>query len=197
MSTPFSRTGGQNELGVESMPATGSVGDGNADGAAAEAALATDAAGAPAAALAVAATAFADTFERWANRRAIEAGASIPRLQLLYAVHCRGPQRMADLAEALAVTPRNVTALVDGLEAESMVRRVPHSTDRRVTLVELTCDSDRVATQFAAYQASIAGLFVDMNDADRSTLLRLFETLRGRMHAESGCSTAAQEAPDA
>jgi DNA-binding MarR family transcriptional regulator len=78
-----------------------------------------------------------------------------------------------------------------------MVRRVPHSTDRRVTLVELTCDSDRVATQFAAYQASIAGLFVDMNDADRSTLLRLFETLRGRMHAESGCSTAAQEAPDA
>jgi DNA-binding MarR family transcriptional regulator len=104
---------------------------------------------------------------------------------------------MADLAEALAVTPRNVTALVDGLEAESMVRRVPHSTDRRVTLVELTCDADHVAAQFAAYQTSIARLFADMPEIDRLTLLRLFETLHGRMRAESGCSTADQEAPDA
>jgi DNA-binding MarR family transcriptional regulator len=147
--------------------------------------------------LAVAATAFADTFERWASRRAFEAGASIPRLRLLNAVHCHGPQKMADLAEALAVTPRNVTALVDGLEAESMVRRVPHSTDRRVTLVELTCDADRVAAQFASYQASIAGLFADMTDTDRTTLLRLFEALRGRMHAESGCATAERQATDA
>jgi DNA-binding MarR family transcriptional regulator len=147
--------------------------------------------------LAVAAAAFADTFERWANRKAVEAGASIPRLRLLYAVHCHGPQKMADLAEALAVTPRNVTALVDGLEAESMVRRVPHSTDRRVTLVELTCDTDRVASQFAAYQASIAGLFADVDDADRVTLLRLFGTLRGRMRAESGCAGAEPEVLDA
>lgn len=147
--------------------------------------------------LAAAATAFADTFERWASRRAFDAGASIPRLRLLNAVHCHGPQKMADLAEALAVTPRNVTALVDGLEAESMVRRVPHATDRRVTLVELTCDADRVAAQFATYQASIAGLFADMTEADRASLLRLFETLRGRMVAESGCSTAGREASDA
>jgi DNA-binding MarR family transcriptional regulator len=148
-------------------------------------------------ALAVTAAAFAGTFERWASHRALEAGASIPRLRLLNAVHCHGPQKMADLAEALAVTPRNVTALVDGLEAESMVRRVPHSTDRRVTLVELTCDADRVAAQFATYQASIAGLFADMTETDRATLLRLLETLRTRMHAESGCATAEQEASDA
>jgi DNA-binding MarR family transcriptional regulator len=85
---------------------------------------------------------------------------------------------MADLADALAVTPRNVTALVDGLEAEGLIRRVPHSTDRRVTLVELTCSSDRVESQFRAFQDSIGGLFADLDEDDRRTLLRLLTTLR-------------------
>ncbi|MGD0018975.1 MAG: MarR family transcriptional regulator [Candidatus Limnocylindrales bacterium] len=151
----------------------------------------------PVAALAVQTAAFADAFARWAGRKAVEAGASVPRLRLLYAVHCHGPQKMADLAEELTVTPRNVTALVDGLEAEGLVRRVPHSTDRRVTLVELTCNSERVAAQFGAYQASIAGLFAGLGAEDQRTLLRLLTTLHDRMHAEAGCSTARVEADDA
>jgi DNA-binding MarR family transcriptional regulator len=130
--------------------------------------------------------AFVETFERWARRKAIEAGASIPRLRLLYSVHCNGPQKMADLADDLTVTPRNVTALVDGLEAEGLVRRVPHSTDRRVTMVELTCSSDRVASQFAAYQASVEALFAELDTADRATLLRLLTTLHERMRADGG-----------
>jgi DNA-binding MarR family transcriptional regulator len=148
-------------------------------------------------AVAAAASAFAGTFDHWANRKAAEAGASVPRLRLLYQVHCNGPQKMADLAEALAVTPRNVTALVDGLESEGLVRRVPHSTDRRVTLVELTCSSDGVAAQFGTFQASLASLFVDMTDDDRRTLLRLMESLHDRMRADASGSTAAREVPDA
>ena len=143
-------------------------------------------------ALAVAASTFAGAFDHWSSRMAAEAGASVPRLRLLYQVHCRGPQKMADLAEGLAVTPRNVTALVDGLEADGLVRRIPHSTDRRVTLVELTCNSDRVATQFGMYQASVAGLFAEMTDDERRTLLRLLGALHDRMQAEAGGSTAAE-----
>jgi DNA-binding MarR family transcriptional regulator len=153
--------------------------------------------GSPAAALAVQAAAFVDTFEHWAHRKAVEAGASIPRLRLLYAIHCLGPQKMADLADQLTVTPRNVTALVDGLEAEGLVRRVPHPTDRRVTLVELTCNRDRVAAQFLAYQASISGLFDALTAGDQRTLLRLLTTLHGRMDAEAGCPTGASALPDA
>jgi DNA-binding MarR family transcriptional regulator len=104
---------------------------------------------------------------------------------------------MADLAEALAVTPRNVTALVDGLEREGLVRRVAHSTDRRITLVELTCNSEGIAAQFAAYQASIASLFEGIGESDRGPLLRLLEALRDRMRAEMGCPTAGKGASDA
>jgi len=145
--------------------------------------------------LAVAASTFVGLFDRWANRKAVEAGASVPRLRLLYEVHCHGPQKMADLADALAVTPRNVTALVDGLEADGLVRRLPHASDRRVTLVELTCNSDRVAAQFATYQSSIASLFVAMTEDERLTLLRLLMGLQARMNAEAACSTTDAEAP--
>jgi DNA-binding MarR family transcriptional regulator len=91
---------------------------------------------------------------------------------------------MADLAGELDVTPRNVTALVDGLEAEGLVRRVPHATDRRVTLVELTCNREKVASQFASYQSSIGGLFADLGDEDQLTLLRLLAALRARMRQD-------------
>ena len=145
--------------------------------------------------LAMAAATFVDTFDRWSSRKAIEAGASVPRLRLLYEVHCNGPRKMADLADALAVTPRNVTALVDGLEADGLVRRQPHSTDRRVTMVELTCNSDRVVAQFATYQSSIADLFVTLTEDERLTLLHLLEGLRARMDADATCTTVAAEAP--
>lgn len=185
MSTGFSTTEPSSDAGLVSEFTTSSAGDGEAPG------------GVSAEALAVAVAAFSGTFERWANRKAVQAGASIPRLRLLYAVHCHGPQKMADLADALTVTPRNVTALVDGLEAEGLVRRIPHSTDRRVTLVELTCNSDGVSAQFAAYQASIASLFAGIGKGDRGTLLRLLETLHDRMHAETTCQSAGKEASDA
>ena len=151
----------------------------------------------PVAALAVETAAFVDAFERWAGRKAVAAGASIPRLRLLYAVHCHGPQKMADLADELTVTPRNVTALVDGLEAEGLVRRVPHSTDRRVTLVELTCSRERVAAQFRTYQGSIERLFDVLTVEDQLTLSRLLATLSTRMNSQAGCSTAARDAADA
>jgi DNA-binding MarR family transcriptional regulator len=91
---------------------------------------------------------------------------------------------MADLAGELDVTPRNVTAIVDGLEADGLVRRVPHATDRRVTLVELTCNRDSVASQFGSYQRSVGSLFADLDDQDRLTLLRLLATLREKMRGD-------------
>src|SRR5664280_19480 len=141
--------------------------------------------------------AFTDAFGRWASHKAAEAGASVPRLRLLYAVMCHGPQKMADLADELTVTPRNVTALVDGLEGEGLVRRVPHSTDRRITLVELTCNSAKIEAQFATYQASLARLFTGLDDTDRASLLRLMTLLHDRLHADPSCVAARQETADA
>ncbi|MBT2384979.1 MarR family winged helix-turn-helix transcriptional regulator [Streptomyces sp. ISL-11] len=48
------------------------------------------------------------------------------------------PPRMADLAQHLEVVPRAVTTLVDALETNGAVRRVPDPTNRRVIRIELT-----------------------------------------------------------
>ena len=69
-------------------------------------------------ALAVAMGTFLGSYQRWARSLVAADAPSYPRMRLLYELHCDGPQRMGDLASALEVTPRSVTALVDGLEGE-------------------------------------------------------------------------------
>jgi DNA-binding MarR family transcriptional regulator len=68
-----------------------------------------------------------------------------PRLRLLMAVEEVGRLRMGDLAEDLGITARTVTTLVDALEREGLLVRLPDSTDRRATLLALT---DSARTQF-------------------------------------------------
>src|SRR5262245_26224940 len=82
--------------------------------------------------------AFQRAFARWAQSRRDGCGASPARTRLLGVLHCKGPQIMRGLSDALGVTPRNVTTLVDALEGEGLVRRLAVPTDRRATLVELT-----------------------------------------------------------
>jgi DNA-binding MarR family transcriptional regulator len=148
-------------------------------------------------ALAQAIGSFTTTFERWARSLVAADAPSYPRMKLLYALHCNGPQRMADLAATLEVTPRSVTALVDGLESESLVRRQPHPTDRRATVIELTDDARVAVERSMEHQVAIASLFATLDTDDRQTLLRLTGLLDDRMrHAlDDGDATARASAP--
>lgn len=47
---------------------------------------------------------------------------------------------MRVMGERLQLHPTSVTNIVDRLEADGLVKRVPHPTDRRTTLVEITDD---------------------------------------------------------
>ena len=50
----------------------------------------------------------------------------------------RQPMSMGELAAALGIDPPNATVIVDDLEAQGLVRRRPHPTDRRAKVVEAT-----------------------------------------------------------
>lgn len=50
----------------------------------------------------------------------------------------RGYLPMRVMGERLQLHPTSVTNIVDRLEADGLVRRNPHPTDRRATLVEIT-----------------------------------------------------------
>jgi DNA-binding MarR family transcriptional regulator len=61
-----------------------------------------------------------------------------PRVGVLFIVHEAGSIRMGDLATKLSLAPRTVTDLVDGLERDGFLKRVPDPSDRRAMRLELT-----------------------------------------------------------
>jgi DNA-binding MarR family transcriptional regulator len=128
---------------------------------------------------------FFSTFRRWI-RTLIGDDSSYARMRLLCELHRDGPQRMADLASALDVTPRNVTTLVDGLEREGIVQRRPHPTDRRATVIELTDSAHGAVNRSMEHEAAIGELFEKLAPADRATLIRLIGNLESRMGPDAG-----------
>lgn len=90
-------------------------------------------------------------------------GLTPARTHLLWELFHRGPSTQRVLADALGVSARNVTGLVDGLEQTGHVTREPHPGDRRATLVTLTDQGTHVMTQMQKGQEEFARLlFADL-----------------------------------
>src|SRR6476661_3939701 len=143
----------------------------------------------PADQLAVSFESLIGEYMRWLRTKAPAGGPSTSRLRLLESLHCEGAQKMSDLADALGVTPRNITALVDGLEEEGMVRRVAHPTDRRATLIELTTEAPDPVELMAAHRAAIGELFGCLTDDEKADYLALTQRL------EEGFRRAPRQSP--
>ena len=73
--------------------------------------------------------------ERWAEKQGLTEG----RLQVLFRLrHQPEGVPLGELAEMMSVSPRNVTGLIDNLERDGLVARVPDPDDRRSVLARLT-----------------------------------------------------------
>lgn len=118
-------------------------------------------------------------------RRAFERDGLTPsRAHLLWVLQQRGATSQRALADALGVTPRTVTGLVDGLEESGLVVRRPHPTDRRSTLVTFTEAGARLAAQMAAGKTELAaGLFGEVPAAELSALVDGLTGVRDRLAA--------------
>jgi DNA-binding MarR family transcriptional regulator len=109
-------------------------------------------------------------------------GLTTARTHLMWVVFHGGPATQVQLAEALAVTPRNITALVDGLEATGLARREPHPTDRRAVLVHLTERGLSIMeTMNAEHSALGSDLIAGLDDATVATTIRGLETIRANL----------------
>jgi DNA-binding MarR family transcriptional regulator len=87
-------------------------------------------------ALSIAARLMRLQMERWCDRW----GISETRMGVMFALR-HSPATGAHLgvlATLLRVSPRNITGLIDHLERDGLVRRVPDPSDRRSTLAQLT-----------------------------------------------------------
>ena len=129
--------------------------------------------------------AFGPSYMKWVRSRLGDCGVSYARMRLLGTLHCNGPQIMSDISDDLGVTRRNVTALVDALEEEGLVRRMPHTTDRRATVIELTSRGAETTDSFYnGHRDAVAELFVDLSEDEKRELVRLLGSLREALQSE-------------
>jgi DNA-binding MarR family transcriptional regulator len=120
--------------------------------------------------------------ESWMARQGLSQG----RFTVLMLLN-RDPERglsPSDLAERSGVTRATMTGLLDGLERDELIKREPHSGDRRMLVVTLT-DKGRghVDTMLPDYFRRISELMKDMSHEDRVTLSRLLRHVGSRVDA--------------
>jgi DNA-binding MarR family transcriptional regulator len=122
------------------------------------------------------------TWVRWVNACLPSDAVSYVRMRLLTALQRDGEQSMGELATWLGVTPRRVTALVEALEADGLVERRPHPSDRRSTLVTIT-DGGLKAQQvgWEQHRAEVAQAFGDLSQPEQAQLLTISRTLTQAM----------------
>ena len=116
---------------------------------------------------------------------------TVPRTHLLWELHRLGTSTQKTLATALKVSPRNVTGLVDALEASGYVARTPHPRDRRAILVTLTDRGSQTMAQMEHERSQIAAALVADLDPDQQERLRKgLDAIAARMQGLMGSATA-------
>lgn len=122
---------------------------------------------------------FLPAWTKWLRTTLHQSGVTPARVRLL-AVLADGPAvTMTSLSKALHVSPRNITTLVDALEAEGLVRRVNHPTDRRATIIELTDRGAELCENLWSQHLDGAGrVFGAIVEEEQRQLLATMQTLR-------------------
>lgn len=110
-------------------------------------------------------------------------GLTESRAALVWELHHRGPCTQRELADAVNVTPRTITTLIDGLESTGFVAREAHPSDRRATLVTLTRQGRASGRKLASGKRRLAReLFSELSpealDALDQGLCEVVERLR-------------------
>ncbi|TMR00195.1 MarR family transcriptional regulator [Actinomadura soli] len=118
------------------------------------------------------------------ERGMADRGLSRARASVLWALYQRGPMTQRELAELIGVTPRNVTGLLDGLEADGFAERGRHPTDRRAVLVSLTGKGTETMTALTQeYQDGYNWLFEGVSPQDLTAFVSVACTVMDRIRS--------------
>ena len=107
-------------------------------------------------------------------------GLTFPRYEalMLLSFTRAGALPLGKIGERLQVHRTSVTNIVDKLEADGLVRRVPHAEDRRATLAEIT-DAGREAARKATEALNGAAFGIDaLGDDEQEAVTALLRALR-------------------
>lgn len=107
-------------------------------------------------------------------------GTTLPRFDVMAALYRRRDGvSMSELGRMLLVSNGNVTAVVDRLEGEGLVRRTPSAADRRTIFVGLTPAGLTAFEALASgHEAEVDRLFAGLGEADLDELTDILKRTR-------------------
>ncbi|HKC19806.1 MAG TPA: MarR family transcriptional regulator [Candidatus Dormibacteraeota bacterium] len=109
---------------------------------------------------------------------------TMPQFRALVMLRRWGPQTGRELAGRLHVTPGTLVPLVDRMEEQGYVRRVPDLEDRRLTWLELTPKADRLFRRLWGMGAArIATAIGRLVPKDRTELRRILTEVADHLEA--------------
>jgi DNA-binding MarR family transcriptional regulator len=107
-------------------------------------------------------------------------GLTFPRYEalMLLSFTRAGTLPMGKVGERLQVHRTSVTNIIDKLEADGLVRRVPHEADRRTTLAQITGAGRDVALRATELLNADAFGLAAVDETDQERLTEILRTLR-------------------
>jgi DNA-binding MarR family transcriptional regulator len=95
---------------------------------------------------------------------------------LLFSQH--GSLPLGKVGQRLQVHPTSVTNTIDRLEAQGLARRIPHPTDRRTTLAEITAEGRACAEAATAALNDVTFRTTGLSPDEEQDLFRILRHLR-------------------
>jgi MarR family transcriptional regulator, organic hydroperoxide resistance regulator len=96
---------------------------------------------------------------------------------VLYAIEPGKPVPMKQLATQLSCDASNVTGLVDRLESRGLIRRVAHTSDRRVKVLDLTPTGAKLRAELVARMSTPPPELGRLSARDQRELERILSRL--------------------
>ena len=98
---------------------------------------------------------------------------------VLYVIEPGKPVPMKQLATSLSCDASNVTGLVDRLESRGLIRRVAHTSDRRVKVLDLTPTGAKLRAELVARMSTPPPQLERLSAKDQRALERILTRLLG------------------
>ncbi|MDR0268116.1 MarR family transcriptional regulator [Paenibacillus sp.] len=116
--------------------------------------------------------------KEWKKISTTEYNLTFPQSQVLYILMKRGPQKVSELAEALALTSPAITSLTDKLIALGYVERERAEKDRRVVYTKITEEGHKITSKMIEDQKEVIQEFFSvLSEEDIQHLRRIFSSM--------------------
>ncbi|MGZ9585581.1 MarR family winged helix-turn-helix transcriptional regulator [Paenibacillus marinisediminis] len=108
-------------------------------------------------------------------KRRIPEDLSMSQHRMLYELSQRGPMKATEMAELLTVTAGAITGMTDKLVEYGWVERNRSEEDRRIVLLQLTSEGEKLIDSLKTRQRETALAFIDfLPPEDSAHLQRIF-----------------------